>query len=284
MDKLDQFESAFRAAAKEPFQYEKREFRRVLVITDKDAQAAAAYAGQAHEFLEHAGIPVEVRTALRDETKDLDALLGLVAEEAPDLICTYRHLHKSSWKYGYSLGAHVDVMTGSTEIPVLLTPHPDAGLAAPHSMQDRDVTMVLTDHLSGDHEIVNVGVAFTQRGGRLLLAHIEDQQAFEHYMEIISKLPDLNTTQARHLIRERLLKEPEDYAASCADALAEAELPLEIEVHIALGHQLRDYRKLVTDNAVDILVMRTKSEDQLAMSGLAYALSVELRSIPVLLI
>ena len=45
-----------------------------------------------------------------------------------------------------------------------------------------------------------------------------------------------------------------------------------------------DYKKLIEQHEVDLLLLHTKDEDQLAMHGLAYPVTVELRDIPLLLI
>jgi hypothetical protein len=50
------------------------------------------------------------------------------------------------------------------------------------------------------------------------------------------------------------------------------------------GHHLSEYRRLVQEHDVDLLVMNTKDEGQLAMHGLAYPLAIEIRSIPLLLL
>ena len=39
-----------------------------------------------------------------------------------------------------------------------------------------------------------------------------------------------------------------------------------------------------TEDEVDLLVLNTKDDDQLAMHGLAYPLAIELREIPLLLL
>ena len=51
-----------------------------------------------------------------------------------------------------------------------------------------------------------------------------------------------------------------------------------------LGCQLSDYRELVDENEIDLLVMYTKDEDQMAMHGVAYPLAVELRETPLLML
>ena len=51
-----------------------------------------------------------------------------------------------------------------------------------------------------------------------------------------------------------------------------------------MGHVLSLYRSLIIDHEIDLLVMNTKDEGQLAMHGTAYSLSVELEEIPLLLL
>jgi len=51
-----------------------------------------------------------------------------------------------------------------------------------------------------------------------------------------------------------------------------------------MGHRLQDYKRLVTEHDVDLLVMNTKDHEQLAMHGVAYPLTVELRDTPLLLL
>jgi hypothetical protein len=47
---------------------------------------------------------------------------------------------------------------------------------------------------------------------------------------------------------------------------------------------LEDYRKLIEEGQVDLLVMHAKEDDQLAMHGMAHPLAVELRAVPILLL
>ena len=51
-----------------------------------------------------------------------------------------------------------------------------------------------------------------------------------------------------------------------------------------MGRHLAEYRRLVEAHEVDLLVMHTKDEDQMAMHGMAYPLAIELRQIPLLLL
>ena len=51
-----------------------------------------------------------------------------------------------------------------------------------------------------------------------------------------------------------------------------------------MGHHLSEVRRLLDDHQVNLLVLQTKDEDQLAMHGLAYPLVIEMRHIPVLML
>lgn len=85
-------------------------------------------------------------------------------------------------------------------------------------------------------------------------------------------------------IKERLLKEPLDYINSCQQTLAQQGLALQLEQIVTLGHRLAQFKQLIVDHRVDLLVLNTKDQDQLAMHGLAYPLAVELRQLPLLML
>ena len=57
--------------------------------------------------------------------------------------------------------------------------------------------MAMTDHLTGDNRLVNYAAHVTQRGGRLLLSHVEDDAIFARYTEAIPKIPTIDTARAR---------------------------------------------------------------------------------------
>jgi hypothetical protein len=132
--------------------------------------------------------------------------------------------------------------------------------------------------------LVNYGVRFTLPGGTLFLSHVEDEAQFERTIATISKIPSIDTDDAKSAILEQLLKEPSDYVGSCRDILAAQEISIDTRGIVMLGHHLREYKRLIMEHEVDLLVLNTKDEDQLAMHGLAYPLAVELREIPLLML
>ena len=142
----------------------------------------------------------------------------------------------------------------------------------------------LVHPLTGDDRLVNFALRFTEPGGTCWLTHVERLPVFDRYMDTIARIPEIETDTARELIERQLLKEPDDYIRSCRSAIAQQGLPLAIEAIVTLGRRLAEYRRLVEGHGVDLLVLNTFEEDQLAMHGLAYPLAVELRQIPLLML
>jgi hypothetical protein len=284
MTKIDQFESVFRSADKPVFTYRRVEFERVLVVVDLEESEANAFLERVRKFLAVLGDGPEWSLLGAERSRSVERLLEAVEESKPDLICTYRNLHSRAWSRPHSLGAHLDVLTQAGTRPVLVLPHPRAERALEHALENTDVVMAMTSHLAGDASLVNFGVRFTEENGTIWLSHVEDQAAFDRVINAISRIPSIDTADAREQLLDQLLKEAEDYIHSCRQVLSQEGLAISVEKAVTLGHRLREYKRLVEGHEVDLLVMHTKDEDQLAMHGLAYPLAVELREIPLLML
>ncbi len=311
MTNVDQFESMFRSASREVFQHERVNIESILVVTDRDEKNARLFGDQIRQFLAfiNADEKVHWRDVNGSEFQTAGELLELVDTAKPDLICTYRNLHSSAWKWPYSLGTHVDLLTQHTGIPVMLLPHPDAKQSTkpkptepqstepqstgprstgPQSenrrIENSDKVMAIADHITGDHRLVNYAAQFTENGGTLWLTHIEDQSTFDRYIDVISKIPSIDTDEAREAVRGQLLKEPQDYIDGCIEVLQKSVAHARVEHLVTFGQHLPEYKRLIEQHEIDLLVMNTKDEDQLAMRGIAYALAVELRHIPLLML
>lgn len=298
MTNVDQFESTFRSAAKPVFAYEPLEIRSVLVLTDLEEYDARLLADRIRGCFAGLGLggaaPDGTDAAAREEIawnvvhgtsyRAVPDLLALVEQDRPDLICTYRHLYTEGWKWPFTLGDHLEVLTQAVAAPVFVVPHPKQEATAGHALANMDVVMAMTDHLSGDGRLVSAAARFTEPGGTLFLTHVEDQAAFERTLGTIGRIPEIDTDVARETIREQLLKEPKDYIASCRKGLEAAGMRLTVEEIVTIDHRLAAYTRLVTEHEVDLLVINTKDDDQMAMHGLAYPLAVEMRQIPLLMI
>ena len=285
MTNVDQFESVFKAATKTSFAYRTIEIEKVLMVTDLDEGPAQQLSDQVRNFLTVLGEDESVnwRTVKGDEFQTVKELLDLVEKEDPDLICAYRHLHSESWRWPYSLGEELDVLTQITSSPVLVLPHPKAQ-PLDEILQGTRSVIAITNHLTGDHRLVNFAAHFTEEKGTLFLTHIEDEAVFRSYMDVISKIPTITTDAAEEEILRQLLKEPHDYIRSCRDTLQAEGLALKIQEIVTLGHHIADLTRLVEDHQVDLLVLNAQDEDQFAMHGQAYSLAVELRKIPILML
>ena len=284
MTKVDQFESAFRAADKPVFEFLQPVVERALVVTDLRGAGATAFRDQVRDFLTVLGNGVQWDLADSDSFDTTKALLEQVHQLRPDLICTYRNLHSEAWRWPYSLGEHLDVLTQIVACPVLVLPHPQAMRANSHTLQGTDIVMAVTTHLAGDNSLVNNAAGFTNDGGTLWLAHVEDERSFGRFIDAISKIDAIDTDTARERILAQMLKEPRDYIRSCKEEIINHRPSVRVEEIVTVGSRLTEFRHLIDKYTVDLLVMHTKNEDQSAMHGLAYPLAVELRETPLLLL
>jgi len=268
------------------FHPEEVEIGSVMVVSDQPQSQAADFAERVRSFLGalDTGENLKWTTAHGGQFDTVPELLDLIESERPGLVCTYRHLHSDSWRWPHTLGEYVDVLTQATTTPVLVMPHPERSELGELTGRGTNSVMAVTGHMTGDNRLVSYASRFTAQGGSLLLGHVEDDQVFERYMEAISKIATIDTAAAREDIQARLLKDPTDFIESCRQGLAESDPSLSVESIVTRGHHIREYRGLIEEHEVDLLVMNTKDDDQLAMHGLAYPLAVELRSIPLLML
>lgn len=286
MTNIDQFESVFRSAAKEPFALQDISVKKILYICDQEEAADAAFLETAKRFLRSAQLlcGADWEWLRGSNLADVDTLVRRIKTDPPDLICTYRNLGAPAMQYPFSLGVYVDVLTQVTHVPVLLLPRPELYAAEPETIKSIDTVMAITDHLTGEHHLVNYAARLAEPKGTLLLTHVEDEMVFNRYLETIGRIPAIDTDSAAELLREKLLHEPHDYILSCRQVLANAYVDINIDEIITFGRHLADYRRLVQGHAVNLLVLNTKDQDQSAMHGLAYPLTVELRTTPMLLL
>jgi nucleotide-binding universal stress UspA family protein len=284
MLRLDEYASVFRSADKALYVHSDVAIGRVAVFTDLAEEPSRRLTADVKAALHVLDRTVEWVTVDGSQYQQVDELLAHVERIRPDLICAYRNLHGRARGFAFSLGAHVDVLTQATTTPVLLLPDLTDDDRLPTGFENTDRVMVLNDELTGSDRIVAYGVRFTEPSGHLVLAHLENDHVFERYIKVISKIPSIDTDEARLRIHDQLVKEPTEYIRSCKEALEEQGLPIAVHEEVALGHHIVECKRLIDKHAIDLLVMNTKDEDQLAMHGLAYPLAIELRALPLLLL
>lgn len=282
-DRIDEFESLFKRAEREPFGFSDVPLQSAVLIADCSRDAANKLRETVVAFASRLESIQNWRIFAKGDFANVTELLEKVDEEQTDLIVTSRHLHESAIIPQHSLGVYVDVLTQATSIPVFLLP----GTAAhPVSLAGRQCQRILiaTDHISADHRLIHYGVRFCPPGGTVWLCHAEDDLTFERYMRAIERIPEIHSQKARELIDAQLRKEAEDFMQTCVAELRENGPNASYKSIVSLGHHVKAYKRWVEDHGIDLLVANTKDEDQLAMHGMTYSLSVELIDVPMLLL
>ena len=282
-ERIDEFESLFRRAEREPFGYGEIPLKTVAVVTDGSDANAQDVVKQLQDFAPALSTVENWRLLCGGDYANVTELLEKIDAEQTDLIVTYRHLHEKSIVPQHSLGVYLDVMTQVTTIPVLVLP---GTAAAPKPLTGRvcNRVMVVTDHISGDDRIINYSVRLCAAGGTVWLCHVEDDSVFNRYMDAISKIPEIETDLAREKLDEQLLKEARDFMQTCIGVLRERKPELNYEPVVTRGHHLKHYRQLIDEHDADLLVANTNDDEQLAMHGMTYSLSVELTDVAMLLL
>ncbi len=284
---IDEFEANSKAAEHKPFAYVDVPIKTATLVTDGSPEEAESLKQSIIAFIPRLLSVNQWRFLTGEDYHNVGELLEALIEKPTDLIVTYRHLQEKSFIPQHSLGVYLDVLTQATSAPVLVLP----GTAAePISLKGKvcDRVMVVTDHILGQHALVNHGVRFCGKQpsgqGDLWLCHVEDDLVFARYLRTISHIPGLDAKVAETQLDKRLLKEASDFIETCIGELKKHGLPLALHSSVERGHRLKQYRELVNENQIELLVANTKDEDQLAMHGMAYSLSVELTHVAMLLL
>ena len=204
----------------------------------------------------------------------MQKLLGICEEKRADLIVTYRHL-KENEDLPYSLGTYCDMLTQVMTTPILLIPKP-SHLRFDEIMTNTDRVMIMTDHIVREHALVNWGLRLCEKGGQLVLVHVEDDAVYERYIDAIGKISGLDTEFARKAISKQLLNEAGDFMAAVEAGVKELRPKVKVIPEVKMGHAVTHFKQLVEEHEVDILVINTKDAEQMAMHGVAYSLAVEL--------
>ncbi len=283
LEHLDEFESVFRRAEQEQFVYSEKKIDHVLLVLDKQHDQTEATIEALKQFSAELANVEKWDTLRVGPNTTVQKLEEDVKDSTADLLITWRHLREEAIVSRCSLGIYVDMLTQTTDFPILLLP---GSVASPATIQGRkcDTVLAATDHLAGDHRLVNFAAAITNPNGKLVLCHVEDDLIMQRYLQAIERIPELNTELVRSRLQEQLNRDVVRYLQAAQQSMQEAGVPIQIETELTTGHRLATYKKLIVSHKADLLVMNTKDDDQLAMHGLAYAMSVEFVEIPQLLL
>lgn len=285
MRDLGEFESVFKRALRDQFQYESLDIAKAVLITDLPEDAVPAYTEKVKGFLD----PEFPRTSYTltalagNAWSNWEDLRQLLKEEQPDLVITYRLLKVPKLDHFTSLGVYVDTLTQVSDYPVLLLPNPRRP-DYEHAPWHLANVLVATEHMYANHSLVNYGIRFTPEKHTLMLCHVEDQDTFNYFLKAIEKIPELDNDIAREKVAEQLVAMPRHFAESVAAEIEAHRKDIVLESVIEFGHLIANYRDLLQRTPISLMVFTTKDDTQLAMHSLGYSLAVEFRNMPVLLI
>ncbi|HHO51787.1 MAG TPA: hypothetical protein ENK18_13150 [Deltaproteobacteria bacterium] len=286
--KLDQFESMFRSALHEVFRYNPPKISRIVLVTDLDEAAGQALIATLQPPLAHLGGEQGLDWQLLPRSAwgsppAIPTLLKCIQALQPQLIVAHRHLLGSVRDLPYTLGSVIDTLSQAQPVPLLLLPS-SGELAGRLSTDGLERVLAVTSHITGDDLLVSWAVKLTADHGELFLAHIEDDITLERYLDVIDRIPGLDSDDARSKIPQKLLDQPRDYLSTIHQVLTEHEISETIVPIVLLGHALTDHRRLADTHDVGLIVVNGRDDQQRAMHGLAHALAIELRHRPVLVL
>lgn len=285
MENSDVFESVFKRAVRQPYEYRQTPLKTILLVTDLEPDDTAAYENKVKRFLRGL-LPSEKSQWITLHKHNYIGWVHLrahIERRSPSLIVTYRLLQEAHKSRKFSLGSFLDTMTQYAQVPVLVLPDPESK-ASSRALENRSSVLVVTNHLNGEHALVNFGALFTVNGGKLTLCHLEDQDIFNYYLAAIEKIPEISTDVARERIQGQLLAQSRQYAESVTQVLRAKRPKVQVQTVIEIGHIIDRFREIIRTRKANLLVLASKDETQLAMHSIGYSLAVEFKKIPMLLV
>ena len=281
MSNIDEFESLFRRAEREPFEYRPLVPKTVAVLTDRDEAFGREVATAAKTFLPCLN-DAKIITLGREALGTVAGIEKAVEACRPDLLITFRLLTEPESVPQHSLGRYLDVLTQTLPPPCLVLGGTAAEPVLPTAAAS-DV-VVLTDHIRGDSALISTAAALSPQDARLHLCHVEDDAVFARYMDAIAKVPGLDSDLATTQVEAVLLEEARDYIAAAVEGLKAAGVSHATTSHVLRGHRLETFRSLIDSHDASLVVLNTKDDGQLAMHGMAYAVAVEVTGRPLLML
>ena len=287
MSHVDQFESAFRSAIRPVYQPHAIDLNCVLTISDLPREAAAGFVDRGKRYL--ASIfpqrnQIRWEELGRDSYDSTATLLARVQSIDPSLIVTYRNLDTEDWQFQNSMGSRLDTLINQTRYPVLVTPHPKTNLSPDHGLSRTSIVIAITDHLTDDHTLIDYAAAFVNAPGSLVLAHLEDKNTFDRYLEAISRITTIDTEDAALKIRDQLLKDPMAYVQSCRERLLTTSPQIKVREIVEFADGISNFKAHIAAQSANLLVMKGIDHDQPGIHGIAQRLINETRQIPVLVV
>lgn len=287
---IDEFESQFKSAIKEPYEYKPVRIDSCAIVTDYTGGEAVRLGEAARRLIPELGSGdyqsvdnLQWHLISGDKFNSVKTLLGIIEQIRPDILIVQRNLKTDPDDLVCGLSNYLDALTQTCKTPVLLLPELSLEELEEQIVEPLEV-MVQTPHLVGDSSLINWGVRFALPNGRLYLVHIENMRVYKQYIDVIARIPEIDTAAATELIREKLLTLPTEFIEHAKQHLREKEPMLDVHGIAQLGHRIVDYRTLIEQHKIELVITYTQDEHLTAINTVAYSLAIAFRDVPILLL
>jgi hypothetical protein len=287
--RIDEFESQFIRSTREPFKFHSPEISTVAVVSDSPQSGAAQVLAASTSLLSDTPVLGKASSKvswqlIHGELYDsVRALLNIIEDVKPDVIFVERHLKTKIEDRVIGLSNYIDALTQSCITPLVILPEcEDSNMA--NVVRPAKEILVDSKQLVGNHNLINWALRFVVPDTKLFLSHIEDDRDFAHYINVISRIPELDTDLAEKAIRGTLLKIPEDFIDRVRSGVEKLSSDISVKGIIRLGHSIADHLDIIQKHKIDLLVVPGASQERRMLSETTYGLAMECREIPILVV
>lgn len=316
LDRVDEFESLFRASVKPLVEIEPLPFERLLVVLDsegcdeKRSTVTAIAADMAERYRVDVRIIAPVRKLKREaeaDTGHAEELLGEMLETikarsgnqvsgevkmgAParvilDEVAAYSpSIILMSSLFGeaepdletFTLGAVTDRVLSSVSEPLLLV----EGRVDEVEKLWRDILVYVEDEDTAGN-CLSATRTLALKGAQVGLLHVIDSGWLKHIHRALEFASELNTEQATEAIERALNREMTLYLEAGVEALNKTGHVAHLE--IATGDPIELTRDEITGKDHGLLICNSVAPDQKLIDSIAYNLAAHLREVPLLLV
>lgn len=177
---------------------------------------------------------------------------------------------------GYTLGSVVDRVLEAMEIPLLLVEGP----VRPEGLLDR--WLITVDNEASTPPCLNAAAGLARRGASVTLHHVLDESILKTYRQGIELAAELDSDKATAAVNRALCNRMEHYLKGAAQSLEKC--GLKVDVVVEVGDPLHKIRARIAGGDYGLVACNSVAPDEKLIDSLAYNLAAHLRELPLLLV
>ncbi len=279
---LDNFTSQFKSAFKEGFNYSEVKVSNICLITSLGIEHSKRTQENVSSLLPEYSEQYEWSILLDSQFASIQDMLKQIEICKPDLIVVERAIKTPEQDILYGLSPYIETITQVINTPILLLPA--NGLNLPSDKSKDTKILVAAHHLIDSQGLINWGVFFAKPNGQIYLNHIEDRHTFKRYIEVIEKIPEIDSDIATKTIYDELLKLPTEFIETVRNELASKFPEIEILGLVKISHALSEIKHAMEGKEIDLLIVNSKDPSHLAMDAMSYECAIEFKNKHILML